>query len=112
MVFAAATVIINMSAEAELTPKSVQETAISSKEPSEKYFYKGTDGGLLDASVPVVEIPVVDFGLITSSSSSTNTQELAKLRSALSSWGCVQVLFYSSSVTYVYIYNFFSILHT
>jgi hypothetical protein len=55
-----------------------------------KYFSKGNDAGVLDAPVPLIEIPVVDLGLLTSPL--TSAQELEKLKLALSSWGCFQVL--------------------
>ncbi|XP_021647997.2 protein SRG1 [Hevea brasiliensis] len=68
---------------------SVQELSIIGKEPPQNYFHKGSDAGILDASVPLIQIPVVDIGLLASPS--TWTHELHKLRSALSSWGCFQV---------------------
>ncbi|CAK7324038.1 unnamed protein product [Dovyalis caffra] len=79
-----------MAAKAELISNSVQEMAIKGKEPPVKYFYKGNDGGVLDASVPLIEVPVVDLGLLTSES--TSAQELEKLKLALGSWGCFQVI--------------------
>ncbi|KAJ6731842.1 hypothetical protein OIU79_003049 [Salix purpurea] len=75
---------------AELMSNSVQEMAASGQEPPVKYFYKGNDGGVLDSSVPLIEIPVVDLGLL--SSPSTSAQELEKLKLALSTWGCFQVI--------------------
>jgi len=39
-----------------------------------------------DGVVPLMDTPVVDFSLLSS-----NPDELEKLHSALSSWGCAQV---------------------
>jgi hypothetical protein len=79
-----------MAAMAELISNSVQEMATNGQEPPVKYFSKGNDAGVLDAPVPLIEIPVVDLGLLTSPL--TSAQELEKLKLALSSWGCFQVL--------------------
>ncbi|KAJ4832900.1 hypothetical protein Tsubulata_044523 [Turnera subulata] len=65
------------------------ELAVDCKEPSDKFFHKGSDAGVLDASVPLVDVPVVDLGLLLSSAS-TSSQELEKLHLALSTWGCFQ----------------------
>ncbi|KDP35883.1 hypothetical protein JCGZ_10453 [Jatropha curcas] len=79
-----------MAAEIESMSKSVQELAIDGKESLEKYIQKGTDSGKLNTSVPLIEVPIVDIGLLKSPL--TRTEELHKLRSALSSWGCFQVI--------------------
>lgn len=79
-----------MAAMAELISNSVQEMATNGQEPPVKYFSKGNDDGVLDAPVPLIEIPVVDLGLLTSPL--TSAQELEKLKLALSSWGCFQVI--------------------
>lgn len=78
-------------AHAESASKTVQELITSGKELPEKYIYKGSDAGKLDASLPLMDVPIIDIGLLTSPSSSTH--ELEKLRSALSFWGCFQVRF-------------------
>jgi hypothetical protein len=83
------------SAKKELPPKAVQELVINGDQLPERYIHKGGDVGVLD--VPLVQIPVVDIALL--SSFSTSTEELQKLRSALSSWGCFQVLSRSSNHT-------------
>ncbi|CAN1774757.1 Jasmonate-induced oxygenase 4 [Linum perenne] len=67
----------------------VQELAICGQDPPQIYNYSGTGAGALNASVPLVEIPVVDVGRLISSPS-TDSEELQKLCSALSSWGCFQ----------------------
>ncbi|KAJ8768138.1 hypothetical protein K2173_021078 [Erythroxylum novogranatense] len=80
-----------MDIKIEFQPRSVQELAVNVKEPPQKFFVKGSDGGVLDSAVPLVDVPVVDIGLLTSPSSSS-LQELEKLRSALSTWGCFQIV--------------------
>ncbi|KDP35884.1 hypothetical protein JCGZ_10454 [Jatropha curcas] len=69
--------------------KSVQELAIDGKEPLEKYIQKEVTVEILSTSVPFIEIPIIDSGLLQSPL--TKTEELHKLRSALSSWGCFQI---------------------
>ena len=85
-----------MAAKAELISISVQEMALNGKEPLVKYFCKENDVGVLDASVPLIDIPVVDLGLLTSSS--TSAQELEKFHLAVSSRGCFQVLSFLNSL--------------
>lgn len=80
-------------AQVELASKTVQELITGGKELPERYIYKGSDARSLDASLPLMDIPIVDIGLLTSPSSSS-TQELEKLRSALSFWGCFQAINY------------------
>lgn len=74
----------------EAPTETEQELIISGKESLENYIQKGSDAGTFDASLPPLEIPIIDFGLLTSPSSSS--QELEKLRSALCSWGCFQAI--------------------
>ncbi|KAE7997662.1 hypothetical protein FH972_002277 [Carpinus fangiana] len=85
------------SAKKELPRKAVQELVIDGDQLPEKYIHKGGDGGVLD--VPLVQIPVVDLALL--SSFSTSTEELQKLRSALSSWGCFQAINHGMTHTFL-----------
>ncbi|XP_065848605.1 jasmonate-induced oxygenase 4-like [Euphorbia lathyris] len=78
-----------MAANIESTPKSVQEMAVNGQDPPEKYFYKGSDLDI-DAPVPLINVSVIDICLLTYPS--TRPQELHKLRSALTYWGCFQVV--------------------
>ncbi|XP_075651697.1 protein SRG1-like [Castanea sativa] len=71
----------------QMVQKSVQELVLNGDELPENYIHKDRDGGDLD--VPLVEIPVVNLGLLKSLS--TSKEELQKLRSALSTWGCIQL---------------------
>ncbi|PSS08413.1 hypothetical protein CEY00_Acc18769 [Actinidia chinensis var. chinensis] len=66
----------------------VQELAVSGEDPPEKYVYKGEDGAI-DASFLVMEVPLIDMSLLTSSSAAGD-EELKKLRSALAYCGCFQ----------------------
>lgn len=77
----------------ELQPQAitVQElAAINSRQVPERYIREGV--GALDASFPVLDVPTIDVQLLASSSS-TSGDELDKLRSVLSSFGCFQVCF-------------------
>ncbi|XP_022730416.1 protein SRG1-like [Durio zibethinus] len=77
----------------ELQPqaKTVQElAAIDCKEVPERYIRKGDNSGAPHASFPVFDVPTIDLDLL--SSSSTSGEELEKLRSALSSCGCIQAI--------------------
>ena len=67
----------------------VQKLAVSGEDPPEKYVYKGEDGAI-DASFLVMEVPLIDMSLLTSSSAAGD-EELKKLRSALAYCGCFQV---------------------
>ncbi|XVE98424.1 hypothetical protein REPUB_Repub03eG0105300 [Reevesia pubescens] len=76
--------------ELQPQPKTVQElAAINSKEVPERYIRKGDNNGALDASFPVLDVPTIDLDLLASSSPS---EELEKLKSALISCGCIQAI--------------------
>jgi len=80
-------------AMAESLLKPVQELLLSNHELPERYIYKGEDGANIGGAVfPLLEVPVVDLGLL-SSPSVAREEELRKLRSGLSSCGCFQVRF-------------------
>lgn len=71
----------------QLLSRTVQELVISGEELPDSYFYKNR--GEPGVPAPLIEIPVVDLGVLKSPA--TTTEELEKLRLALSSWGCFQV---------------------
>ncbi|KAJ4709094.1 2-oxoglutarate (2OG) and Fe(II)-dependent oxygenase superfamily protein [Melia azedarach] len=77
-------------AKTETISKTVQDLIISGQELPQNYIYKGSDAATLGASQPLGQIPIIDIGLLTSPSSSR--EELDKLRSALSFWGCFQAI--------------------
>ncbi|XP_021277367.1 protein SRG1-like [Herrania umbratica] len=77
----------------ELQPQAqtVQELAATNRnDVPERYIRKGDNGGVLDDSFPLLDVPTVDFGLLASSTA--GGEELEKLRSALSSCGCIQAI--------------------
>ena len=80
----------NKATKVELLSKSVQELVINGGQPPDNYVYKNSTGGVPDVHTPLNEIPVIDLGNLKSSAT-TVEEELEKLRSALSSWGCFQV---------------------
>ena len=80
----------NKATKEELLSKSVQELVIDGGQPPDNYVYKNSTGGGPDVHTLLNEIPVIDLGNLKSSAT-TVEEELEKLRSALSSWGCFQV---------------------
>ncbi|CAK9163530.1 unnamed protein product [Ilex paraguariensis] len=77
--------------KAELGCTSVQELVITGDDLPERYIYKDSDYGVMDASLPLMNMPIIDIGRLKSSSP-TGEEELENLRSALSSWGCFQAI--------------------
>ncbi|XP_059636585.1 protein SRG1-like [Cornus florida] len=77
----------------EMAPsKSAQELFINGDEPPPRYIVKESNFGSIDSSPPLAPIPTIDVSLLLPSSSPSSIQELDKLRSALSSWGCFQAI--------------------
>ncbi|KAL6974074.1 hypothetical protein U1Q18_028256, partial [Sarracenia purpurea var. burkii] len=72
----------------EPVSKPVQGLLSGTDEPPEMCLYKGKEGAI-DASFPLMEVPIIDLNLLTSSSPA-GKDELGKLRSALGSCGCFQ----------------------
>ncbi|XP_011017896.1 PREDICTED: protein SRG1-like [Populus euphratica] len=70
----------------ESKSKSVQELVMKNEEPPGNYFYEDGVNGVLDSSLPVLEMPVIDISRLTSPS--TSREEVEKLHSALISCGC------------------------
>lgn len=73
--------------------KTVQEVLIQEEQVPEKYIHKVEDGGVPvpDASPPqLLDVPVIDLALL--SASSITADEFEKLRSALDTLGCFQVI--------------------
>ena len=81
--------------EAEvLLSKRVQEMVLDGEEPPALYICRdGEDTDDHTGNSTVSPIPVIDLSLVLPSAAPTDIsiQELQKLRSALSSWGCFQV---------------------
>lgn len=82
--------------EAEvLLSKRVQEMVLDGELPPALYICRGgQDTDDHSGSSMVSPIPVIDLSLVSPSATSTDLgiQELRKLRSALSSWGCFQAV--------------------
>ncbi|KAK1358194.1 Fe2OG dioxygenase domain-containing protein [Heracleum sosnowskyi] len=82
--------------EAEvLLSKRVQEMVLYGELPPALYICRdGEDTDDHTGSSMVSQIPIIDLSLVSPSVTSTETsiQELEKLRSALSSWGCFQAV--------------------
>lgn len=82
--------------EAATLSKSVQEMSINGSEPPEEYTVKDGSFGSIESSPPLGSIPIINISLFLPSSSHDDTKqvenELQKLRSALSSGGCFQVM--------------------
>uniref|UniRef100_A0A803PWN8 Fe2OG dioxygenase domain-containing protein n=1 Tax=Cannabis sativa TaxID=3483 RepID=A0A803PWN8_CANSA len=74
--------------------KTVQEVALEGGQVPEYFLYKDGHGGSRD--VPFIDIPVVDVGLLA-----TSSQELQKLNSALTNFGCFQAINHGMSVEYL-----------
>ncbi|KAM1173306.1 hypothetical protein FF1_026039 [Malus domestica] len=73
--------------------KTVQEVLIQEEQVPEKYIHKVEDGGVSvpDASPPqLLDVPVIDLALLAASS--ITADEYEKLRSALDTLGCFQVI--------------------
>ncbi|KAI4335737.1 hypothetical protein L6164_014351 [Bauhinia variegata] len=71
--------------------KSVQELVLDPENNfPDNYIHKDAGAGFQDALLPTQEIPVIDLGLIMSAA--TAEQELTNLHSALSTWGCFQII--------------------
>ncbi|XP_015168244.1 protein SRG1-like [Solanum tuberosum] len=76
-----------------LLSKRVQEMVLHGEEPLGPYICRsGEDVDGKEDIMDTSPIPIIDLNLLSSSTTSDNEreQELEKLRSALSSWGCFQ----------------------
>lgn len=72
-------------AEVEVKQKPVQEIVENGIQFPNEYIWEDANYGVIDAFAPLAEIPVIDIARLNS------VEELDKLRSALTSWGCFQV---------------------
>lgn len=77
-----------------LLSKRVQEMVLHGEEPLGPYICRsGEDIDENEVIMDISPIPIIDLNLLSSSTTSDDEreQELEKLGSALSSWGCFQV---------------------
>ncbi|KAF7147287.1 hypothetical protein RHSIM_Rhsim03G0252500 [Rhododendron simsii] len=89
-------------------PKSVQEMSIKADEPPQPFNVRDdVPFGPVDISPPSASIPTIDISLFSPLPSSLESsiqeteKELDKLRSALSSWGCFQVIGHGISIEFL-----------
>lgn len=82
-------------------PQSVQELILDGGTVPERYAYKDDKSAGFDESLPLMDVPVIDVGLLTPSSSSSAGEELIKLRSALACWGCFQATNHGISCSFL-----------
>ncbi|RDX69406.1 Codeine O-demethylase, partial [Mucuna pruriens] len=83
----------------EMLSKRVQEMVLNGEEPPPPYVCRDDDA---PQNVPsaLFSLPIIDFGLLSSPTPTTEQkQELQKLRSALSLWGCFQAINHGTSST-------------
>lgn len=72
----------------------MQEIEINNEDVPKQYIRDQQHNLALDSAVSSVKFPVIDLSLL-SSFTSEGTEELMKLHSALSSWGCFQAINHS-----------------
>lgn len=90
--------------EVDQSHSSVQELMNRGAEVPDRYRYQDPPFGAISSSFPSVEIPVIDFNHLTT------PEEIQKLHSALSSWGCFQVL-NSFSFFFFFFFSFFRVIN-
>ncbi|XP_058206922.1 protein SRG1-like isoform X1 [Rhododendron vialii] len=90
-------------------PKSVQEMSVNGDDPPQPFIVRDdAPFGPVDTSPPLASIPTIDISLFSplpsslqESSIQETEKELDKLRSALSSWGCFQVIGHGISMQFL-----------
>ncbi|KAK4836961.1 hypothetical protein QYF36_001664 [Acer negundo] len=77
-----------------LLSKRVQEMSLNDEEPPPAPYICREGDSVEEVSAPLSPVPIIDLSLFSSSSTPCTKQqeELEKLRSALSSWGCFQAI--------------------
>lgn len=83
------------SAELFKQSKTVQDMSVNGDQPPQEYIVRDCGFGSIESSPALGSIPVIDISSFSPSSSLDPKEvekELAKLRSALSSGGCFQVM--------------------
>lgn len=76
----------------ELPSNPVQELIKTAVEQvPERYRYQLSNKSVDKNDIEYMDSPIIDLSLLSASSSSQCDEELQKLRSVLSSWGCLQV---------------------
>lgn len=81
--------------------KRVQEMVLNGEEPPAPYICRDGDS-IQEVSAPLSPVPIIDLGLLSSSTPyAKQEEELQKLRSALSSWGCFQAIGHGIPMTFL-----------
>ncbi|XP_034699138.1 protein SRG1-like isoform X2 [Vitis riparia] len=83
--------------------QSVQEMSVNGNEPPPQYFLKENSIQPMDSFLPSDPIPIIDISLLSSSSLSSKggEEELQKLKSTLTSWGCFQAVGHGLSSSFL-----------
>ncbi|XP_071717328.1 protein LATERAL BRANCHING OXIDOREDUCTASE 1-like [Rutidosis leptorrhynchoides] len=82
--------------------KTVQEMAVDGDQPPSTYIVKEFKFGPLETSLPSAPIPIIDMSCFLSTSSMEVQEiEIAKLRSALTTWGCFQAVNHGISTSFI-----------
>ncbi|KAI3711718.1 hypothetical protein L1987_70261 [Smallanthus sonchifolius] len=86
--------------------KTAQQMAMDGDEPPSKYninnYTTYTKFGSLETSPPFAPVPIINIGCLLSSAKQDDQQtELARLRSALTTWGCFQAVNQGLPVSYL-----------
>ncbi|KNA03706.1 hypothetical protein SOVF_206470 [Spinacia oleracea] len=77
----------------ELPSNPVQELIKTAVEQvPERYRYQLSNKSVDKNDIEYMDSPIIDLSLLSASSSSQCDEELQKLRSVLSSWGCLQLI--------------------
>ncbi|KAD2394289.1 hypothetical protein E3N88_41266 [Mikania micrantha] len=90
-----------------LPMKTAQQMAMDGDEPTSKYIINNyttyTKFSPIETSPPLGSVPIIDIDGFVSSSKQDDQQinELTKLRSALTTWGCFQAVNHGLSASYL-----------
>ncbi|KAK9232366.1 hypothetical protein WN943_022612 [Citrus x changshan-huyou] len=81
--------------------KRVQEMVLNGEEPPAPYICRDGDS-IQEVSAPLSPVPIIDLSLLSFSTPyAKQEEELQKLRSALSSWGCFQAIGHGIPTTFL-----------
>ncbi|KAF3450913.1 hypothetical protein FNV43_RR07002 [Rhamnella rubrinervis] len=86
---------VSLPSAENLLSKRVQEMVVNGEQPPHLYICRD-DGDEADhqdvAASQLASIPIIDLGVVSESTTNKHVDELNKLHSALSSWGCFQAI--------------------
>ncbi|KVH93750.1 protein SRG1-like [Cynara cardunculus var. scolymus] len=95
-----------MATKDSLPVKTAQQMAIDGDQPPSKYIFNNNtiyaNFGPLETSPPFAPVPIIDVTRLSSTSDQNDRKtELAKLRSALTTWGCFQAVNHGLADSYL-----------